>query len=108
MSNVIDVTDADFEQVVLKADKPVVVDYWATWCKPCKQLSPIMDELATEYGDKAVVVKVDIEQAPDAAAKAGVMSVPTVQVYSGGEVVKSFTGPKPKDKIIDEFSDVIS
>lgn len=106
MSNVPDVTDATFTDLVLKSPKPVVVDYWADWCAPCKQLSPIIEELARDYGDKVTFVKLDTNTSTQVPTQQGVLGLPTIQVFVGGEVVKSFTGAKPKSvllKAIEEY-----
>lgn len=95
-----DVTDATFSDEVLKADKPTVVDYWADWCGPCKQLSPILDQLAEEYGDKINFVKVDADANTKVATDQGILGLPTVQIYQNGEVVKQFQGGKPKSVIV--------
>jgi len=100
MSAVADVTDSTFAEVVLKSAKPVVVDYWADWCAPCRQLSPILDELAGEYSDKITFVKMDTNVNPQVPLQQGVLGLPTVQVFVGGEVVKSFTGAKPKSTLL--------
>ena len=106
MSNVADVTDATFNDLVVKSPKPVVIDYWADWCAPCKQLSPIIDELARDYGDKITFLKLDTNVNTATPVNYGVLSLPTIQIWVGGEVVKSFTGAKPKSvllKAIDEY-----
>ncbi|MGC3995074.1 MAG: thioredoxin [Propionicimonas sp.] len=106
MSNVADVTDATFNDLVVKSTKPVVVDYWADWCAPCKQLSPIIDELARDYGDKVTFLKLDTNTSTQVPTQQGVLGLPTIQVFVGGEVVKSFTGAKPKSvllKAIEEY-----
>lgn len=100
MANVADVSDATFTEQVLKSTKPVVVDYWADWCAPCKQLSPIIDELAAEYGDKISFVKLDTNTNTQVPIEQGVLGLPTIQVFVGGEVVKSFTGAKPKSTLV--------
>jgi thioredoxin 1 len=103
---VANVTDANFAEVVLKSAKPVVVDYWADWCAPCKQLSPIIEELAGELGDKVTFVKMDTNTNTSTPVKQGVMSLPTIQVFLDGEVVKQFVGAKPKSaflKALQEF-----
>lgn len=106
MSNVTEVTDQTFEQTVLRASKPVLVDYWADWCSPCKQMSPILDELSSEFGDKVTFVKMDTNTNPVIPASQGVMSLPTLQVFVDGQVVKQVTGGKTRNalvKLLDEF-----
>ncbi|WP_040159301.1 thioredoxin [Nigerium massiliense] len=100
MSAVEEVTDATFGEQVLKADKPVLVDYWADWCAPCRQLSPIIDELAKEYGDKVTFLKLDTNANPEMPTRYGVMGLPTLQVFVNGEVVNSMTGGKTKASLI--------
>ncbi len=100
MSNVADVTDATFTDLVVKSPKPVVIDYWADWCAPCKQLSPIIDELARDYGDKITFLKMDTNTSTQVPTQQGVLGLPTIQVFVGGEVVKSFTGAKPKSVLL--------
>jgi len=95
-----DVTDADFDEVVLRSDKPVLVDYWADWCSPCKQLEPIIEELADEYGDRVTFVKMDTNANPITPANSRVLGLPTIQVYAGGELIKAFNGAKSKSVLI--------
>jgi len=96
----IEVTDATFEEVVLKSDKPVFVDFWAVWCGPCRMIHPIMDEISTEYGDKAVVAKVDIDKQRKYAADYGVRNIPTVLLFKNGEVIAKQVGVAPKSTYI--------
>lgn len=106
MGSVNEISDDTFEAEVLKSSKPVLVDYWADWCAPCKQLSPILDELASVHGDKINFVKVDTNANPVTATKQGVLSLPTLQVFVDGQVVKSFQGAKTKNqllKALDEY-----
>ena len=93
----LEITDATFEEVVLNSDKPVVVDFWAAWCGPCRMVGPIIDELATEYEGKAVIGKVDVDCHQQFAAKYGVRNIPTVLVFKGGEIVNRQVGVAPKN-----------
>ena len=100
MGAVNEVTDATFADVVLKSDKPVLVDYWADWCGPCKQVAPIIEELANTHGDKVTFVKMDTNTNPVTPANNHVLGLPTIQVYVGGELVKAFKGAKPKSVLL--------
>ena len=94
------VTDASFDQDVLKSSKPVLVDYWADWCTPCKQIAPIIEELDREYGDKITFLKLDTNDNPNTPMQYGIMSIPTLQLFVNGEVVQSLTGSKSKGAIV--------
>ncbi|MFK0047048.1 thioredoxin [Streptomyces sp. NPDC090741] len=102
------VTDADFDAEVLSSDKPVLVDFWAEWCGPCRQIAPSLEAIAAEYGDEIEIVKLNIDQNPDTAAKYGVMSIPTLNVYQGGEVVKTIVGAKPKAAILRDLDGFVT
>ncbi|MFD0557933.1 thioredoxin [Stackebrandtia endophytica] len=93
------VTDATFEQEVLKAGGPVLVDFWAEWCGPCRKVAPVLEELATEMGDDVKIVKVDTDANPETTRKYQVMSVPTLLLFKGGEAVGTIIGAKPKGDI---------
>ncbi len=90
------ITDATFEEIVLKSAQPVMVDFWATWCGPCRMLGPIIEEIATDFDGKAVVGKVDVDANQEFAAKYGVRNIPTVLVFQNGEVVGRQVGVAPK------------
>ena len=91
-----DVTDANFAAEVLASEKPIMVDFWAEWCGPCRAVSPILDQIATEHAEKIDVVKLNVDLNPDTAMKYQITSIPTMKVFKGGEVVKTVIGAKPK------------
>jgi thioredoxin 1 len=101
------VTDATFDTEVLQSNKPVVVDFWAPWCGPCRQVSPIMDEIASEYSTKIRVVKLNTDENAVAPAKYDVTALPTLAVYSAGELVKTIIGARSKPALLRELSDWI-
>lgn len=100
MAKPIDVTDAQFKQEVLQADKPVLVDFWAAWCGPCRMIAPHVKAIAEEYEDVLKVAKVDIDANPATPGRYGIMSIPTLMVFKGGEVVDVIVGALPKDAIL--------
>lgn len=98
------VTDTDFADKVLGADKPVIVDFWAEWCAPCRALGPIIESLADEYGDQVTVAKLDIDANHEAAMRYGIRSIPTVMLFANGEVVDTFIGVRPKNQYTDALN----
>jgi len=104
MSNLKDVTDETFEQDVLKSEKPVLVDFWAEWCAPCRAVGPVLEKIASENPEKLEVVKLNVDDNPETAAKYHITSIPAMKVYSGGEVVKSVIGAKPKPALESELA----
>ncbi|WP_166869614.1 MULTISPECIES: thioredoxin [unclassified Salinibacterium] len=103
-----DVTDATFAAEVLASEKPVMVDFWATWCGPCRAVSPILDAIATEHADKIDIVKLDVDANPETAMKYGITSIPAMFVFQNGEVVKRVIGAKPKPALEADLADFLA
>jgi thioredoxin 1 len=101
------VTEATFDAEVLRNNKPVVVDYWAEWCGPCRMVSPVLEEIASEHGDKIDVVKLNIDENPAISQRYQIMAIPTMSVFQNGEVVKQIVGAKPKAALLRELADFI-
>jgi len=98
-ADVLNISDSDFKKEVLDSQEPVLVDFWATWCGPCRAIAPVIDELATQYKGKAKVAKVNVDDNQDTAQQYGVRSIPTLLVFKGGKVVEQIVGAVPRSKL---------
>ncbi|HET8860650.1 thioredoxin [Marivirga sp.] len=103
MASTVEITDSNFEEI-LKSDQPVLVDFWAEWCGPCKMIGPLVEELAGDYDGKAVIGKVNVDENPNMSAKFGIRSIPTLLVFKGGEVVDKQIGAVPKQVLADKIN----
>lgn len=100
-------TDANFKELVVNSDKPSLVDFWATWCGPCRTIAPIIEDLASEYEGQANIVKVDVDANPDVAAKFGIRNIPTILFFKGGEVVGKVVGAVPKEQLASKIDELL-
>ena len=104
----IDTTTDKFEADVLKSDKPVIVDFWAEWCGPCRMIAPVLAELAEEYKDKIVVAKVNVDNEPELAGRYNVTGIPLIGVFKNGEMVKQLVGARPKAALVTELAEYLN
>jgi thioredoxin len=96
MASVTEITDQNFESEVLQSEKPIIIDFWAEWCAPCRQIAPIISELAEQYGDRVKIVKMDIDKHPATPGQYGIRAIPTILAFKDGQVVQQIQGARPK------------
>ena len=107
MADITTLTDSSFDEAVLASDKPLVVDFWAEWCGPCKMIAPILEELSGELGESIAFAKLNVDEAPEVARRNGVMSIPTLIVFRNGEPAKRIVGAKSKTALVEDLADFL-
>ena len=107
MAKPVHIDDNNFDEAVIKSKTPVLVDFWAPWCGPCKAVAPILDELANDYKDKVIIAKLNVDESPQNASKYGVSAIPTMLIFKNGEPVHSIVGYKPKPELKKAIDEVI-
>ena len=108
MSKPVEINDGSFEAEVIKSDKPVIVDFWATWCGPCKMIAPILEEVATEYDGKLKIAKMDVDSNTKVASQYGIMSIPTLLFFKNGQLVDQVIGAIPKAQLVNRLAKILA
>jgi len=106
-NNTVEITDSNFEKLVLKSEKLVIVDFWAEWCGPCKAITPILDEISNEFGDKVLIGKVNVDEVKEVPVKYGIRSIPTLLFFSNGEITRQEVGLQSKQTLVDNITQII-
>ena len=106
-NNTVEITDGNFEKLVLKSEKLVIVDFWAEWCGPCKAITPILDEISNEFGDKILVGKVNVDEVKEVPVKYGIRSIPTLLFFSNGEITRQEVGLQSKQTLVDNITKIV-
>ena len=106
-NNTVEITDGNFEKLVLKSEKLVIVDFWAEWCGPCKAITPVLDEISNEFGDKVLIGKVNVDEVKELPVKYGIRSIPTLLFFSNGEITRQEVGLQSKQTLVDNITQII-
>jgi len=106
-NNTVEITDGNFEKLVLKSEKLVIVDFWAEWCGPCKAITPILDEISNEFGDKVLIGKVNVDEVKEVPVKYGIRSIPTLLFFNNGEITRQEVGLQSKQTLVDNITQIV-